>query len=42
MSEQNNVEIKANHIYKGTCLEVLRTFPDESINCVITSPPYWQ
>ena len=25
----------------GDCLEVLRGFPDESINCCVTSPPYW-
>ena len=30
-----------NKIYQGDCLEVLKTFPDESINCVITSPPYF-
>lgn len=28
-------------IIQGDCLEVLKTLPDESINCVITSPPYW-
>lgn len=30
-----------NKIYKGDCLEVMRTFPDKSIDCVITSTPYW-
>jgi len=30
-----------NHIYQGNCLDVLRSFPDESVHCVITSPPYW-
>ena len=33
--------MKLNHIYQGDALEVLKTFPDESINCVMTSPPYW-
>lgn len=33
--------MKTNHIYIGDCLEVLKTFPDESINCCVTSPPYW-
>jgi len=28
-------------LYNGNCLEVLRQFPDDSIDCVITSPPYW-
>ena len=30
-----------NNIYEGDCLEVLKTFPDESIDMCITSPPYW-
>ncbi|MEX0596321.1 MAG: DNA methyltransferase, partial [Candidatus Paceibacterota bacterium] len=30
-----------NKIYQGDCMEVLKTFPDESIDCVVTSPPYW-
>lgn len=33
--------MELNKIYQGDALEVLKTFPDESINCVITSPPYW-
>jgi len=27
--------------YVGDALEVLRDFPSESVNCCITSPPYW-
>src|SRR6218665_109185 len=26
----------------GDCLEVLRQMPDESMDCAITSPPYWK
>ena len=33
--------IKINHIYNGDALEILKTFPDEFIDCVVTSPPYW-
>jgi len=33
--------MEVNKIYQGDCLEVLKTFPDESIDCVVTSPPYW-
>lgn len=29
-------------IIQGDCIEVLKTLEDESIDCVITSPPYWQ
>lgn len=30
-----------NKIIQGDCLEVLRPLPNESVNCIITSPPYW-
>lgn len=30
-----------NTIIQGDCLEVLKTLDSESVNCVITSPPYW-
>lgn len=33
--------MELNKIYQGNSLEVLKTFPDESVNCVVTSPPYW-
>lgn len=29
-------------IYVGDALEVLRTLPDESVQCCVTSPPYFQ
>jgi site-specific DNA-methyltransferase (cytosine-N4-specific) len=28
-------------LHRGDALEVLRTLPDESVNCVVTSPPYY-
>jgi DNA modification methylase len=34
-------KIKLNSIIHGDCLSVLRTLPDQSVNCCITSPPYW-
>lgn len=33
--------MKINSIYQGDSIETLRGFPDESVDCVITSPPYW-
>ena len=33
--------MELNKIYQGDSLKVLKTFPDESIDCCITSPPYW-
>jgi DNA modification methylase len=29
-----------NKIYQGDCIEVMRTFPDNSIDTIITDPPY--
>ncbi len=28
-------------LLQGDCREVLKTLPDESVHCVVTSPPYW-
>ena len=28
-------------IYHGDCRKVLAELPDESVNCCVTSPPYW-
>lgn len=30
-----------NHIIRGDALRELRKFPEESIDCLVTSPPYW-
>ena len=30
-----------NTVHHGDCLTVLKTFPDEFIDCCVTSPPYW-
>jgi DNA modification methylase len=29
------------HYLQGDCRDVLKTLPDNSIHCVVTSPPYW-
>lgn len=34
-------EDKAVTLHHGDTLEVLRTLPDESVNCAVTSPPYF-
>lgn len=34
--------MELNKINQEPCLETLRKMPDEFIDCVITSPPYWQ
>lgn len=33
--------MEVNKIYQGDCIEVLKTLPDNSINCCVTSPPYF-
>jgi DNA modification methylase len=33
--------MELNKIYQGDALEVLKTFPDNSIDCCVTSPPYF-
>ena len=33
--------IELNKIYNGDCLDLMRQWPDEFIDCCVTSPPYW-
>lgn len=30
-----------NRIFQGDCIEGMRTLPDQSVNCCVTSPPYF-
>ncbi len=32
--------MELNKIYTGDCLEILKTLPNNSVDCVITDPPY--
>lgn len=34
--------MKINEIYNEPCLDTLRKMPSDFLDCVITSPPYWQ
>ena len=34
-------DLKRNRIYQGDVLDVLKTFPDECVQCCVTSPPYF-
>ena len=34
-------KIKLNQIIQGDALKILKTLPSESVNCIVTSPPYW-
>lgn len=33
--------MELNKVYLGDALETVKTFPDKSIDCVVTSPPYY-
>lgn len=33
--------ILGNKIYQGDNIQIIKTIPNESIHCVVTSPPYW-
>jgi len=35
------IEELKNTIIQGDCLEKLKALPEESIDMIITSPPYW-
>ena len=33
-------EVRRMNLYHGDCLEVLRTMPDNSVDSIVTDPPY--
>ncbi|WP_419878008.1 DNA-methyltransferase [Brevibacillus centrosporus] len=33
--------MQTDRIIQGSCLEMLKTLPDQSVHCCVTSPPYW-
>lgn len=37
----NNLDRYLNKITQGDSLDLLKELPDESVHCVVTSPPYW-
>ena len=34
--------IETNKIYNADCLEIMRQIQDNTIDCIVTSPPYWK
>lgn len=38
---ESDFDFKLDHIYCGNVIDVLKSFPDNCIDCAITSPPYW-
>lgn len=41
MAEDDRVAIKSNVIINKDCLAALKELPDESVDCCVTSPPYY-
>lgn len=35
-------DMETNIVYNEPCLETCKRLPNESVDCIITSPPYWQ
>ena len=35
------IPIELDIIHTGDCLEILKTLPDDSVHCCVTSPPYY-
>jgi DNA modification methylase len=38
---EGEIEVSTLTVHNGNALEVLRTLPDESVHCCVTSPPYF-
>lgn len=36
-----HLDISANHVYHGDAFDLLRLLPENSIDLILTSPPYW-
>lgn len=34
------IDVNVSHLLNGDCLKVMRTIPEDSIDCIITDPPY--
>jgi len=39
--ENTEFDEMINRVVQGHCLDALKTIPDNSIDCVVTSPPYY-
>ena len=37
----DSMNIERNRIYCGDCFKLIKELPDNSIDCIVTSPPYW-
>lgn len=42
MSKEKQIEEMRDKIHNMDCIEGLKMLPDKSIDCIVTSPPYWK
>ena len=40
MAKKKNIDVNISQLLNGDCLKVMKTIPDDSIDCIITDPPY--
>ena len=41
MNCSGDIQETLNTVVCGDALSILKTWPDQVVNCVVTSPPYW-
>lgn len=37
---KNTIDTSSSHLLQGDCIKVMKTIPDDSVDCIITDPPY--
>lgn len=40
MAKKKNIDVNVSQLLNGDCLNVMKAIPDNSIDCIITDPPY--
>lgn len=40
MAKKKNIDVNVSQLLNGDCLNVMKTIPNNSIDCIITDPPY--
>lgn len=41
ISRVGDVNDFINKVTLGSCFDLIKQLPDESVDCIVTSPPYW-
>ena len=40
MASKKYIDITTSQLFQGDCIQIMRAIPEESIDCIITDPPY--